>query len=510
LSRRGLTGLTETSGVLELFYGRVPGTPPGVDGRTARAAVSRLRLLSLLSVLACLACFVGAAPASASSGEAVVFEAPRDLLNPQTRPAALVTLQHLGVRAIRLILTWDDVAPDPDAATPPAGFDATDPASYDWGQYDAVVAAAVQRGWKILLTVSSPVPRWATAGAVDHLTRPDSLDFQNFMTAVGAHYGNQVKLISIWNEPNEPQFLLPQFQNGAPASPRIYRGLYQAAIKGLQASGNYAGMKILFGETAPVGTGHVVAPLTFLRDALCLNSSYHMATSCSELPMAGYAHHAYTTKAGPFYDPPPDDVTIGVLGRLTTALNRAAAAGAIPQNTPIYLTEFGIQSYPDPFLGVTLAQQAEYLGISEHIAYDNPRVALFSQYLLRDDPTLPGPASVAYSGFQSGLEFADGQKKPSYSSWPIPLTVTRRGADVSLWGLARPATGATSVEVEVKDGKGAYRRLLTQRTNAAGYWSATSSFRSGRVWRVVWRSPSGALYTGTAIRAYSASGVLQH
>jgi hypothetical protein len=462
----------------------------------------------LVGILA-LVMLVGAGPARASSDQTVVFEAPRDLLSPQTRPGALVTLEHLGVRAIRVILTWADVAPTPNAATPPAGFDATNPASYDWGQYDDVMAAAAARGWKVLLTVSSPVPEWATPGGVDHLTRPDQLDFQNFMTAVGRHYGKQVKLISIWNEPNEPQFLLPQFVDGAPASPRIYRGLYEAAIKGLQASGNYAGMQILFGETAPVGTGHVVAPLTFLRDALCLNSKYKMASTCSELPMAGYAHHAYTTAAGPFYVPSPNDVTIGVLGRLATALDRAAAAGAIPRDTPIYLTEFGIQSYPDPFLGVPLAQQAEYLAISEHIAYDNPRVKLFSQYLLRDDPTLPGPPSVAYSGFQSGLEFADGQKKPSYSSWPIPLTVTRRGSTVTLWGLVRPTTEATNVEVEVRDGNGAYRSLLTKRTNPLGYWTAQSTFRSGRVWRVVWTSPAGVRYTGTAIRAYSTTGKLQ-
>ncbi|HEX3872601.1 MAG TPA: cellulase family glycosylhydrolase [Solirubrobacteraceae bacterium] len=453
---------------------------------------------------------MAAAPAHASSSQTTVFEAPRDLLNPQTRPAALVTLQHLGVHAIRVILTWNDVAPTPDAATPPAGFDATNPASYDWGQYDDVMAAAAARGWKVLLTVTGQVPRWATPGGVDHLTRPDDLDFEGFMTAVGRHYGKQVKLISIWNEPNQPQFLLPQFQDGQPASPRIYRGLYQAAIAGLRASGNYTGMQVLFGETSPVGTGHVVAPLTFLRDALCLSATYKMSSSCSKLPMAGYAHHAYTTKAGPFYVPPANDVTIGVLSRLSTALDRAGAAGAIPRGTPIYLTEFGIQSQPDPYLGVTLAQQAEYLGISEHIAYENPRVKLFSQYLLRDDPTLAGPPSVAYSGFQSGLETAGGRKKPSYSSWPIPLTVTRTSTTgVSLWGLVRPATGATNVEVEVKDGGGAYKRLLTRRTTSAGYWTIRSTFRSGRVWRVVWTSAAGVVYTGSAIRAYSAAGKLQ-
>jgi hypothetical protein len=468
-------------------------------------------VIACLAGFACVAGLVGPAVAVASSNETVLFEAPRDLLNAQTRPGALVQLQHLGVHAIRVILAWDDVAPTPDAATPPAGFDPTNPASYDWGQYDALMAAAAARGWKVLLTVSGPVPRWATPGGVDHVTRPDPLDFQNFMTAIGRHYGKQVKLLSIWNEPNQPQFLMPQFANGQPASPRIYRGLYQAAIAGLQASGNYAGMQVLFGETSPRGTPRVVAPLTFLRDALCLSATYHMASSCSKLPMAGYAHHAYTTKAGPFFVPPgPNDVTIGVLSRLSTALNKAAAAGAIPAGTPIYLTEFGIQSLPDPLLGVSLAQQAEFLAISEHIAYSNPRVRAFSQYLLRDDLTLPGPAIDAYSGFQSGLEFASGQKKPSYSSWPIPLTVTRRGSSVSLWGLVRPTTGATKVELEVKDGKGAYHRVLSVQTNALGYWNATSTYRSGRVWRVVWSSPTGVIYSGTAIRAYSASGVLQH
>ena len=140
-----------------------------------------------------------------------------------------------------MILTWNDVAPTPDARTPPAGFDATDPASYDWGQYDAVMAAAAQRKWQVLLDRLLTGPGVGDARRRRSLTRPDDLDFQNFMTAVGRHFGRQVKLISIWNEPNEPQFLLPQYQGGQPASPRIYRGLYQAAIKGLQASGNYAG-----------------------------------------------------------------------------------------------------------------------------------------------------------------------------------------------------------------------------------------------------------------------------
>ena len=51
----------------------------------------------------------------------------------------------------------------------------------------------------------------------------------------------------------------------------------------------------------------------------------------------------------------------------------------------MHLTEFGIQSTPDKISGVSLSKQAAYLAIAEHMAYVNPRVAAFSQYLMSDD-----------------------------------------------------------------------------------------------------------------------------
>ena len=73
------------------------------------------------------------------------------------------------------------------------------------------------------------------------------------MTAVAREFGSQVSTYSIWNEPNESVFLMPQWNsNGTPASGRIYRGLYQAGYAGLQAGG-LAHPKVLFGETAPIG-----------------------------------------------------------------------------------------------------------------------------------------------------------------------------------------------------------------------------------------------------------------
>jgi hypothetical protein len=339
------------------------------------------------------------------------------------------------------------------------------------------------------------------------------------MTAVARHYGSQVSLYSIWNEPNHPAFLLPQFNaNGTPASPRVYRGLFEAAYKGLQAAG-IAQPKALMGETAPFGYDsvnthregakallHDVAPLAFLRGVLCLNAHYKRSGSCTALPAYGYAHHAYTKAAGPAYRPPgADNVTIGVLSRLSRALDLAARAHAIRAGMPIYLTEFGIESFPGKQNGVPVAQQAEYDAIAEHIAYSNPRVAAFSQYLLRDDP-LGGPfansAIGGYIGFQTGLEYLSGKRKPLYYGFPVPLVVTKRGHGYSLWGLVRGATSAAKVTVLVQlKGSHRYRTLKVLRTNGAGYWALHSSTR-GASWRVRWRSPAGVKYEGPPIRAY--------
>jgi hypothetical protein len=280
---------------------------------------------------------------------------------------------------------------------------------------------------------------------------------------------------------------------------------------------------VLFGETAPTGYDsvkfllreqkskallHDLAPLAFMREALCLNSRYAKASSCGELQMSGYAHHAYTLPAGPSFVPKErDDVTIGGLSRLSNALNLAARAHAIPSGVPIYLTEFGVQSFPNKQLGVSVSKQAEYDAIAEHIAYNNPRVAAFSQYLLKDDAVGGAPGSSVHGGtvgFQTGLEYASGATKPLYFGWPIPLTVSKHGHGVSsLWGLVRPATGATTVTVLVRPkGSKHYRTLRTVQTNSLGYWSFSSSKPGGQYWRVRWVSPQGVKYEGPPIRAY--------
>jgi hypothetical protein len=484
--------------------------------------MSKIRTL-LLTLTSCALLFgaIGTGQALASHGQTTFFEGSQDLLEAKTRPRAIEQLQALGVKALRIELSWADVAPGANSATRPS-FDATNPGLYAWGEYDALIAEAERLHWQVLLTVTSPVPRWATSNKkAPYVTRPDDKDFKEFMTAVARHYGSQLSFFSIWNEPNHPAFLQPQFaSNGAPASPRIYRGLYQSGYEGLVAGG-LARPRVLFGETAPTGFDNVksllrrekskallhdVAPLAFLREALCLNARYKKAGSCGELLMSGYAHHAYTKAVAPTYvDPQRDDVEIGTLSRLSNALNLAARAHAIPGGLPIYLTEFGVQSKPNKYLGVSAAQQAEYDAMAEHIAWSNSRVAAFSQYLLKDDPLGGAPGASVHggsTGFQTGLEYVNGTHKPLYSAWPVPLTVSKHGHSYSLWGLVRPATGATKVTVLVRaKGSKRYKTLKTLTTGSTGYWSLNSS-TSGQYWRVRWVSPTGAKYEGPPVQAH--------
>jgi hypothetical protein len=437
---------------------------------------------ALVAALIAPAAFAPAA-AHASARAPLFFDAGHAAVDDATRAATLDRLDALGVRALRVTLVWGAVAPDAGARTRPA-FDATDPDAYDWGGYGRLVDAAHARGWRVLITFSAPVPRWATSARADQVTRPSAVEFGAFATAAGRRFGTAVSAWGLWNEPNHPRFLKPQYVKGKLTAPALYRALHQAGVRGLDAAGQTEDT-MLGGETAPGGDRRAsVPPLQFLRGVYC--------TGCAKLRIDGWAHHPYSNRRGPAYVPPDrDNVTIGVMARLERALDRAGHRA-----TPVWVTEYGVQSTPDTLLGVPLAQQAELRSISERILRADPRVAATAQYLLTDD--------AALSGFQSGLVTAAGRAKPSLDEFRLPLTVRRSGSTALLWGLVRPAGGtATRVEVLVRDRGGAHSTAVTTRpTDAFGTWTARLPYRPGRTWRVRWTAPDGATYLGPPIRVY--------
>ena len=295
---------------------------------------------------------------------------------------------------------------------------------------------------------------------------------------------------------------MPQYRKKRPVSPGLYRNLYREAHRAIRSVPENRRDDILIGETSPRGNENVVHPLAFLRGMTCLNAKYKKTRSCARLDADGYAHHAYTTRIGPRFEPSDkDDVTIGVLDRLVTALDKAGRARGLPRGLKIYLTEFGIQSEPDRISGVSYERQPAYYAIAEHMAYVNARVALFSQYLMRDDA--PREEGYRFRGFESGLRRNNGQRKPAYRAFPNPLAVERYGPSDVLWGLIRPQSGVTRVTVEVRrpnrHGWGVLRRLNTT-TN--GVFGLRAQHRAKQAYRVRWTASDGKSYTGPAIRAY--------
>lgn len=456
----------------------------------------------LAVVLALLAC---SATALAARSQLTYVEAPHQLLDSDPT-GALDEIAASGADGIRLLLVWRRVAPDPEARRAPV-FNATDPKAYPegaWNRYDAAIDGARARGLKVRVTITGHTPLWATPSRHDGLTRPDATAFGRFATAAGRRYRDKVTMWSIWNEPNLGKWLMPI---AGDASAGVYRELFLRAVSGLRTAGVRA--PVLLGELAPLGNRRVqgtIAPLRFLRAVLCLDANWApvrvQGRRCARLAPAGVSIHPYSTGTGPFMRPAydRDSVTIGTLGRLTAALDKAAAAGALPPRLPIHLTEYGIQSFPDRSVGVPFGVQSDYRSMGERLAFLNPRVKSFSQYLLIDDY----PSGDGWV-FESGLRRYDGRPKPSFFGFRLPLVVvpSAGGRTARLWGLVRPARRAGTVTLSYRDRGRPWRQLGRASHSGDGYWSRTVRTNPARLWRVSWRAADGTTWSGSFTRAWT-------
>ena len=436
--------------------------------------MKRLTLVTALLVL-------GLAPAAhASSDQLVVFQ--DDGRMHEAPEATAAEIRQLGADVVKLQLYWGDVAPA--GRHKPAGFDASNPASYDWSIYPRAVQAITDAGMRPYISLGARAPRWATNGRGRAGTgRPSAKEFELFAQAAGRRFPD-VQIWSIWNEPNLYSWLSPQRHDGVPQSPSIYRRLYLAGHTGLRDSGHMADT-ILLGELMPRGgrSPRKIRPLEFLREMVCLDRDYRQyrgraarrrgCTRVGRIPTSGLAYHPYTLAGGPRTRDLPGDAAIGQLARVTRTLDALARRGKLPRRLPLWITEFGFQTRPpDPIFGISTKRAAGFMDIGEWIAYRNSRVASYSQYTLVDSPPLRGgPLFQRWSTWQSGLRFAGGRRKPSvYAAFQLPFLVRPLGADaVEVFGGGRTRPGATALlEARVRGSR--YRAVARVPVNRAGYF----------------------------------------
>ncbi len=497
--------------------------PHSTPGKAAGRRPAGIAALAAV-LIALLAPALTAPPATAAPAQGTIFDAGSYLLNATAdqRQARIRELKGFGVDTVRVVLQWRYLVPKPNAAQRPAGFGPSDPDQYPrrrWAPLDAAVRGIRAEGMRVLLTPSGPVPDWASASGRSAFAEPKPAEFKRFVTAVGRRYGGSfrpraeclplicpgtdprdsplpnVRHWAIYNEANLEIFLRPQFKHGRPYSPRLYRRLFLAAREGLAKSG-HGRDAVLIGETATSGGRKGVDPIPFMRGVFCLDRNFRRVGGCAPIRAAGFSHHPYAPGLAPFERPRnPGQITLANLGRLATALRRAAAAGATAGRLGLHLTEYGVQSVPDRQFGVGLARQAEYLGISEYIAYRNRSVRNYSQYLMEDDPS-----SFQYS-FTTGLRRHSGRRKPSYRAFRLALAVRRVGRRrVLIWGHYRPG-GRRRVTIFVRRRGGGERKLRSVGASARGYFRIRSSYAPGRKWRAVAQTP-GSDFKGTFVRAY--------
>lgn len=475
----------------------------------------------LLALAATLAVLVPAAPASAARDlELSVMDDQLVLgASQQNIDGAMTVFRNLGIDRLRVSAFWHEIAPRPRSTRKPSGFDAAnhqDP-RYNWSRLDPVVVSAAQHGLRVMISISTPMPYWASQEPRrrNNVWKPDPDEFAAFAGAVASRYASVADHYGILNEPNQGAWLQPQSDGRGLASPHLYRALVQAAYPAVKAAA--PGSVALVGELAPSGRGaddrgatRPIRPLEFLRSMGCVNRRYRAVRSgrCRgfrPVPADAIGHHPYALFSAPSRrSRNRDDAAIGDSRRLLAALDRLTARRALsPQLGPrldVYYTEFGYQTDPpDPIAGISLARQDRYLQDAAYVAWRTPRVRGLNQFRLTDG-AIDGDGAAALREFQSGLLFRNNRPKPAFFSFPHPFAVSsgrpRRGSSIRLWGQARPGDGPYDVVIERRSGtRGSFRQLTTTRSDALGYFQQRVRARTGQY---RFRYDNGAGAAGTS------------
>ena len=302
----------------------------------------RLALISLVALLA-----LPAAAVRAATHMPIGFYDDASFRWSAERTTNIEDAAAAGASVIHTTASWPQIAPK----RPARASNGNDP-QYRLADLDELVANAAQNGMRVMINING-TPKWANGGKTPNHMPKRLSDLTTFSRMLadrydGRHGHGNVRLWSVWNEPNLQLFLTPQFSGKKIVSPANYAKLYKAAYAGIKA-GNKAA-QVAIGETSnlgrdkPIGIsgqGQSVAPGTFAR----------LLAQQKGLKFNAWATHPYPTRPNmkPLQKVRYPNVTLALLPPFERNLKKF-----FHRSVPIWITEYGHQTKPEQPHGVTL------------------------------------------------------------------------------------------------------------------------------------------------------------
>lgn len=323
-------------------------------------------------------------------------------------------LRSLRAGIVRITIDWSSVAKRrPSAPADPSNR------AYNWTAVDHVIAQAAQHRVRVLATIYG-TPRWA--GRAKNRIPRRMTDLRLFAFAAAKRYSGSYRVQAgenepqrtlpavrhwlVWNEPNNPVFLKPQWKmvkrKWRPQSAFDYAKLCSAVWAGVHST-RIRGEKVACGATGPRGNDAPrssrpsTSPLVFLT----------WLRRAGLKRFDAYAHHPYYGHRSERPTTVPRSkkaVTLGNIGVLIEQLTRLYG------RKRLWITEYGYQTRPpDRQFGVRFANQAKYVHQAVSVARKTRRIDMFVWFLVRDERRL--------SGWQSGVISARGKRKPAFRAF---------------------------------------------------------------------------------------------
>jgi hypothetical protein len=413
------------------------------------------------ALIACLILF--ALPsAAASAARPLMLGFADSVFDGERSSTWLGRAADAGSNVVRINIGWD-VANSPKR---PRGFDARDPASPDYffTAADAAIKEATADGLRVIVNFTG-APQWAEGPRMPRRAtpgswKPNDRDIEDYAIALAKRYSGdfpdpsnplrklpKVWAFQLWNEPNLPDYLEPQWQHGRPAAPAIYRGMLNAFYSGIKSVD--PGALVVTAGTAPFGdptsAAQRMSPALFWRQVLCVQQlgGKLRDTHCKDpAHFDALAHHPYSVGAPETRALNPDDVSIPDMGKLTRILRFAERGGtALPHiQHQLWVTETGYNTKPPNPDGIPVGEDARWVDQTLELLW-RQGVSLVTWNNIVD--MAPDPSYFTTS--QSGVYYLDGRAKPALAAFRFPLVAWRQRGTVQIWGRA-PSVGRLAIE----------------------------------------------------------------